>query len=236
MPYLADWNVIRIDYAIDLYTPYVYLYVRLFHAGFTSRGFQGPRPYQTSFYMPSNRMTYNFYDKIDQVKSKHGYTDEDIQNELGQMPSGILRMEIQCKSKALSYLKKKYGVNDSSVRSFWNPVIAADLLKKRIAYIIGKEDFFQYSDCTFYLSEHYSSRTYHICKKILDFMMNESSASLQAVKDVLHKHQKRKFFNSIIYKIRKVGINPIPIDMFPGLIYPHSLENPYRLIDSYMKN
>ena len=231
LPFLENWKVMRIDYAFDIYTAYTGIYLRLFHLGLTPKGFKAPQRYTTSFYMKSKRTTYNFYDKIDQVKKKHAYKNSDIEKELGFLPQGILRIEIQCKCKAISYMKKKYSLKNSSIYSLWNPLIAIDTLKSRIKAVIGKENFCLCKDSQWTLSRYYKKRTFDACMKVLHFMENNNfRGSLQTLREFYHDKGKRSYFNTLIYKIRNAGVNPIPLDCSLGDKSLDFLENPYYLV------
>lgn len=64
LPHLSSWHVSRVDYAVNIETPHVAKYIRLFHAGNIPTGFKSDRKYDSSFYIGSANGTINFYDKL----------------------------------------------------------------------------------------------------------------------------------------------------------------------------
>lgn len=234
LPYLNGWNVLRFDYAFNLYTPYVQEYLNLFHAGLIPKGFTTPKPYTTSFYMKSKRCTYNFYDKRAHLKEKYGYTDSTI-NTLSNTGSttGILRLEIQCHSKELFYLKDRFSLPDKSVKSFWQLKIAREVLLKKISNIIGDEDIYSYDKSTDILLKKYANLTYKKCEAIIMTMANMHPPSLQIIKSILTQKDARNKFNYLLYKIRESGVNPIPLEScYSGKEITY-LPNPCQYIMNY---
>jgi len=231
LPYLQEWRVTRIDYTVDLETPSVNLYLNLFKRGFIPKGFHIPGNYPTSCYLVSDSVTINFYDKLTQVKEKHAYTNEDIKKDIGFLPEGILRLEVQCKSGFLFYLRRKHNVPDSTLQSLWNPNIAADAIKQKISAIIGQENFYDFESCIRAILSKSNQRGFKSYSQIFWLMKSENTLSLQDMKCLIFKKiDKEKYFNVIIARIRKLGINPIPVDCVNNDNL-YSLINPYNLID-----
>lgn len=231
LPYLQEWRVTRIDYTVDLETPLVNLYVNLFKRGFIPKGFRIPGNYPTSCYLVSDSVTINFYDKLTQVKEKHDYTNEDIKKDIGALTDGILRLEVQCKPGFLFYLRRKHNVTDSTLKSLWNPYIAADAIKQKISAIVGQENFYDFESCIRVILSKSNQRGFKTYSQIFSWMKTENTLSLQDMKCFIFKKiNKEKYFNVIISRIRALGINPIPVDCVNNgnLNY---LENPYNLID-----
>ena len=233
LPHLDYWNVLRFDYAINLYTPYTREYIRLFYAGFIPKGFHIPHTYTTSFYMKSNSLKYNIYDKCEHLKQKYHYKDEDINSLLKGRDISILRLEIQCFAKEIARIKEKFLLPNRSVKALWQPDIARDILAKRTSAIIGSEDIFTYEQSTDMLLHKYANRTYENCEPIIRRMATMKAPSLQLIKEVLADHGERNMFNSLVYKIRQSGANPIPLEScYDGTDISY-LINPYNCVMAY---
>ncbi len=211
LPHIEWWHVRRIDYAVDIETPYVNEYLNIFRAGIIPAGFKDPEPYYSSFYLKSKHGNLNFYNKLLQVKEKHGMSDEDIIQELGYLPKGLLRIESQCNNRHIHYLKKHLGFQKATLPFLANPDIAEKELKRRVESIVDRECFLPYSMAEGILSERYSGRTLSRLCQIMRILRDYPKASLSLVQEVMSPKNKNDF-SQLIYKIRKLGINPIPLE------------------------
>lgn len=223
LPSIEDWHTGRIDYAVNIVTPYISEYIQLFHAGMIPRGFK-LWYYPTGFYLTSKNGTINFYDKLYQVRKKFGLSNTDIENELHGLPSGMLRLEYQCRNKYIQHLKEHYQLEDTTLPYLWNATIAENVLKSRVKSIIGKNDFYSYDICERKLEQHYERRTLALCCQIIRFLRDSQYVSLHDLSIVLGKHLPR-----LLHIIREVGVNPIPLDKCINCSVTE-LKNPYRLI------
>lgn len=233
LPYLAYWHVLRIDYAINVYTPYVSEYLHLFHAGYLPKGFDTPYPNKHSFYLRSKNGRINFYDKINQLSEKLDTIPPELTSILKKLP-GILRLEYQCSNKYIQYLKKQYNLYDTALLSLWNTRIAENVIKARIASIVGKKDF--------YSLEHYDSTVNqpvsgnlmkHRCRDILCSVIKYKSLQLAKTIHTQCKKTSINYFEQLIGKIQKNNINPIPLDiLYKTTITSHlsNLPNLYNKI------
>ena len=232
LPYLNEWRVTRLDYAVDLNTPFVNTYIDLFKIGFIPRGFFAPKNYATSYYLISDNSTINFYNKIEQVKAKHNYTNEYIENEIGFMPDGILRLEIQCKSGCLAYLRRKYKIGNLTLKPLWNPVIAADVIKQKISSIIGQEDFFTFEHCMRVLQSKFKRNGFRSCADIVCAMkISVDVCTMEIIKKAYEEYKQRATFNVLLSRIHTLDINAIPLDCAIGTDNLEYLKNPYNIID-----
>lgn len=238
LPHIDGWNVARIDYAIDIETPYVEAYLKLFNSGYVPYGYDKTIGNDKSFYMESEYAVYNFYDKIAQVKDKHGYTDASIQDELGYLPSGILRLEVQCHAKTIFHLKDLFHFPDTTFKYYFQPWLAERNLKKRIMAIVGKNDFFRYNGCIRLIEARkgYALSTKALCCKIMrELVRSQPNICLEDIKEIWPN---KKQFIQLIHKIRKIGINPIPLDVCYDIIDPSLtyLDNPCNLLTTQLFN
>ena len=237
LPHLNEWRVTRIDYAVDFHTPFVNLYIDLFKCGYIPKGFHKlSESYPTSLYLISKGATINFYDKIAQIKQSKGYSDKDIINELGYKPEGILRLEVQCKPRIIAAIRQKYSITDHSLKSLWNPDIAAYVIKSKISSIIGKNNFFS-SDIYFeYIKEkfprHGFSKPYFGVGVTL-LAQASKFKTLQAINELLKSSGKQvqAKYCTAISRIQKTNLNIIPLDCAKGSDELLQLVNPYKLIE-----
>lgn len=233
LPSIEEWRVSRIDYAFDIETPYVAEYLRLFKAGFVPAGFSGPKPYESSYYLTSTNGNINFYNKLLQVKEKYGLSDEDIIKELNYLPEGVLRLEFQCHNRWLQHLKKSCSLFDTTFLFLFNPKLACKELKSRVASIIGKAPFFPYDVAVNILSSNYKNRTMGQCCQIMSLLKDFPKATLDTARTIVAPKRKNDFAQ-LIHKIRKVGINPIPVEVARRDLYDGQrlscLPNPYDMI------
>lgn len=233
LPPIESWHVSRIDYAFDFETPYVPEYLRLFKAGHIPTGFSASKTYSSSVYLKSKNGNINFYDKLQQVKEKHGLSDEDIVKELGHLPEGLLRLEFQCHNRWLQHLKETFTLFDTSLLFLLNPTIACKELKSRVASIIGKEPFFPYDVAADMLTRKYKNRTASHCCQIMRLLKDSPETSMDVVQAMVAPKRKNDFAQ-LVHKIRKMGINPIPLEVAYGDLPSRQpllcLPNPYTMI------
>lgn len=123
LPELPEWMVRRIDYAIDIHTPYVEQYVLLFDKGDRAKYYKDtPKGYTGSCYWECKSATVNVYDKhLERTRKK-------ADPSLIARAKDILRFEIQCNSPKIKSLRQKGNFESSILRNFFNPEIAQEIL------------------------------------------------------------------------------------------------------------
>ncbi len=233
LPPVEDWHVMRIDYAFDIETPLVLKYISLFKAGDIPAGFSDPEEFESSVYMRSAGSNINFYDKIAQVKATYGLTDDEINAELQRPTPGILRLEVQCHLPTILHLKKKNTIPNTKFSSLFSMEIAQKIVKKRVKDIIGTEDFYFLNRLIDTVGEKYGLKMMHKTIKIAHLLIQ--GANLSKIRDAYTTKKKKNTLAQILHKIRKLGINPIPIDVafgihIKGIESSSIIENPYALI------
>ncbi len=212
LPHIEWWHVRRIDYAVDIETPYVDEYLNLFKAGNIPAGFNEPKPYASSFYLTSKNVNINFYNKLLQVKEKYDMSEEDIIQELGHLPRGLLRLESQCNNRHIHHIKKHLGLPKTSLPLLANPSIAEKELKNRVESIVGREYFIPFSMAEDILSEHYSRRTLSRLCQIMRILKDSPEANLDIAQVAVSPNNKNEFAQ-LVHKIREFGFNPIPLEV-----------------------
>lgn len=227
LPPIRAWRVKRIDYAANIETLHAAEYIRLFRAGAIPAGFT-PHQYDGSYYLTSKSGNINFYDKSQQLMQKNGVDMDSILNELASYPSGLLRLEFQCSNKYIQHLKKRYRLEDTTFPYLWNEKIAMNEIKSRVKSILGKQDFYPYDICVDKLSQEYKKRTLSLCSQIIRILRDCPDESLYDIIGMLPTSV-REQFSLLLHKIRKVGINPIPLEV-TGNRKIRTLPNPYNLL------
>ena len=229
LPPLEDWIVSRIDYAFDIETPYVREYINFFKRSNIPINFRNFKDYNTSIYLTSKHCRINFYDKIFELKDKHDLTDSDIQAELGYLPPGILRLEIQCENKKIQKIKKKYNLPNSSIALLWNETIASDIISHYVKAIVGKENSYSLKDTIKKLQFIYNTgRTFGLASRLITTLTRNKLANLADMKQLV---QNKDNFNQLIFKIRSASVNPIVLDAIcDAPVALNVLINPYNLI------
>ena len=234
LPQLNDWKVNRIDYTVDIITPHVQEYINLFKRGFVPKGFRHHKDYETSIYLVSKKCRINFYDKISELKDKFKLSNDDIESELSYLPEGILRLEIQCDNKKIQQIKENYNLPESSIEYLWNKTIAYDIIAYYIKAIAGKEDCYTLNYTLKKISDIYKKKTYGRCARLITLLAKHQYSNLADKENIIKTMCKnKKDFNQLIFKIRRVGVNPITLEAIcddkKELKY---LTNPYRFIQS----
>ena len=229
LPQLNDWKVNRIDYTVDIATPYVQEYINLFKRGFMPKGFRHHKDYDTSIYLVSKKCRINFYDKISELKDKNKLSNDDIESELG-LSEGILRLEIQCDNKKIQQIKENYDLPESSIECLWNEKIAFDIISHYIKAIVGEEDCYTLNHTLKKIGDKYKKRTCGRCSRLVTVFAKHQDSNLADMENIIKTMCKnKKDFNQLIFKIRRVAVNPIPLEAIcddtKGL---KCLTNPYN--------
>ena len=148
MPNLADWSAMRIDYCIDISTPYVQEYIRLLCKGSTPYYCKDHEQMDGSLYLVSradkkNRsITVNFYDKEAETKYKMGRDDPHVTMGVVEQARNILRLEIQCHKAKTDRIRKKYGLPDKRFYRYCSKKICDDVLTHYLQ-IVAKNATYQ---------------------------------------------------------------------------------------------
>lgn len=236
LPQIEEWHVKRIDYAIDIDTPQSYGYVRLFNAGDIPQGFKKikkSKKINTSLYLISKHGNVNFYEKLEEVRRKFRLTDDNITAELGRLPEGLLRLEFQCRNPYVLHLKNKYRLPDTTWAYLYDAAIAQDELQWRVGSIIGTCDFFPIQHCLEKIGQSYQFKTLVQCGEVMRYLTSGSGHSLYKRRKKCGSKQEKNALAQALLKIRKLGINPIPLES-AGPLCPQSMPtliNPIHLID-----
>ena len=246
LPKLNEWQVRRIDYAIDIDTPFVNDYISIFKKGYIPKSFSIKKCYDTSFHIESNACIYNFYNKREELAAKYNI----------RINKNILRLEVQCKADKIRKLIKNYDLHGNKFYSLWNKNIAQNVITEAVNRVIGTYDFYQLNilqDKIYNsnLPKAYKHSAWHLTKFLNADIFNLSELSQiinssdeykkDIIKEILHLYKKRltekrltktkAAINGLNYSyaksyLNKISLSPIAI---PKDCQTEYLPNPIKL-------
>lgn len=207
LPMLDYWVTSRIDYTININTPYVEEYIKLFQRGDKPRHFKElychkaktRKQLDGSFYLLSNSVNINFYNKeserLSQNFNKDGAKD-------------LLRLEIQCKKPKTNTLKGKYEFDSRHLEHYLSQEISHQQLKYYYDKTIGSGDYYKLSEAIRIVQEsNYTSKTK---KKLIEVLRAVSKH-----RSIWRAREESKYntscFNRYLKQIRVLGVNPVTI-------------------------
>ncbi|EDT25464.1 hypothetical protein [Clostridium perfringens] len=207
LPILDYWTVNRIDYAININTPYVKEYIKLFQRADKPKGFKElycsksktRKQLEGSFYLFNDSVAINFYDK-ESERAKQGFNADEAKN--------ILRLEIQCKQLKINTLKVKNGFSDKCLKNYLSKNISFKQIEHYYNNTIGAGDYYKLSEAILIIKDsNYTSKTK---KKLIEVLK-----AVNKHKSIWRAREKSKFstsnFNRYLEKIRNLTINPVTI-------------------------
>ena len=137
---LLSWSVVRIDYALNLHTHHVPVYVALAKRAQLPRGYVYKEDKPGSFYVGCNSVTLNFYDKQDQMQKQPNWGQH--YNRLCQDAANIYRIEVQCKGSKRFDIMNDYRLPNINVAGFLNEQIAQDTIQGQYCATVGYGDYY----------------------------------------------------------------------------------------------
>ena len=124
LPLLPNWLVKRIDFAVDVRTPYVADYVRLADKGDHPAKYRDQAQGKVgSCYWGCASTRGSIYDKELQLRNTGR------EEALIQRAHNILRVEVQCRSPKVGYMRNRYELASRELRHFFNAELAEDILQ-----------------------------------------------------------------------------------------------------------
>ena len=235
LPEFDQWLCHRVDYAVNIKTPYPHIYVNLFQRGHIQKSYQSHidkmLKYSGSFYLSTKKrnITINFYDKHMQLLNANERSPHPRSQNYFNAAKNILRLEVQCRVGKLANLKKKFELDDTTPKSLLQPNIAFDVIMSNYLMLIKNSQYnfislkkakkiLPISD----LSKYTILKTYDLLHLI------DSSCGLWYLWN-LHCQGNDNHYNRIIKQIDKAGINPI---LIPALYKIDELPNLKKAIHS----
>ena len=207
LPGLDYWTVDRIDYAININTPYVKEYIKLFQRVDRPKGFEElycskskiKKQLEGSFYLFSNSVAINFYNKADE-KAKQDLNADGAKN--------ILRLEVQCKSLKINTIKVKNGFSDKCLKNYLSKDISYEQIEHYYNNTIGVRDYYKLQEAIRLVqASNYTNGTKN---KLI-----ETLRAINKHRSIWKAREKSKYsfssFNRQLKKIRDLNINPVTI-------------------------
>lgn len=231
LPTFDNWNVKRIDYCINIKTPYVKEYIALMQKGdipaWQRLAFNPVSKRYTnrigSVYLPAKSsnikenktgsMTINFYDKSQQ-QTAEAMKNNTISEAVLLQSENILRLEVQCHRPKLDSLKRKYSLDDKKIINFLSPQISYDVLETAILKVCHKGDYHRktVAEQMIEASKGLHDKTKEDLKTLLR-EVNKQHQSISKARDRLAAagiYTENKF-NQLLKKLDELNINPVTI-------------------------
>lgn len=249
LPHLEEWQVRRIDYCVNVRTPYVKEYIKLMKKGDMPYSQDLPYDRKTrkrrqqpgSVYYPSKvydsrkkktgSFTINFYDKYDECQKK-GVTGEAL-----EQAREILRLEVQCHRPKLDTVRNRYALPDRRVNNLLDPEIGLNILRKAVKDVSLNADYLRRSVA---IARVYDTTHRKTTKNRMIRIINEVATQHQSVwkiRDKLYTNGEmtKESFNACLSKLRDANINPVTISdnqSIPQIGYKDGLPNVVTLFEA----
>lgn len=207
LPRLDNWTINRIDYAVNIHTPYVDEYIKLFQRGDKPRGFKElycnkaktRKQREGSFYLFNDSVTINYYNK----EHERLYQNLNIDG-----AKDLLRIEVQCKKPKTNTLKVKYGFDSRHLAHYLSQEISYQQLEYYYNKTIGNGDYYKLSEAILKVQEsNYTSKT----KNKLINVLREVNKCRSIWKAREKSQYNSSCFNRYLKQIRALGVNPVTI-------------------------
>jgi hypothetical protein len=214
LPCFNDWELVRIDYAVQFYTSYTSVYIDLFQRGdipkylkpcydeISHRKKQKPG----SLYLKSiDNVTVNFYDKYDQLNKKHpSYINIDEAD-------GLLRLEVQCYKEQIQSLVSKDFSLLGNTKAFFDPEVCQKVILDFYIAIIGKGKYLSLADAK-ELIDQSKLKSKNELKEVLELVNEKRSISNARISfNKMYNQPDNKKFNRYLERLRQAEINPVTI-------------------------
>lgn len=207
LPKMFYWNVNRIDYSINIKTPYVTEYIRLFHrCNYKKEALKyidGVNISDGSFYIASKTSTINFYDKEDELLKKKNYSEEDWEES-----KNVLRLEVECERSKVNATKKKFNLSSTYFNEFLNPQISYDTITYVYKKYIGCGDFYSLDKCKKLIDNTFTARNKERLKLLVQNIAKHKGITNYLV--TLNDYEKKQAKKDVI-TLNKKNINPVTI-------------------------
>lgn len=224
LPHFNNWDCRRIDYAVDIQTQHVDIYVRLLSRcdipsnHYTAYGEEG------SQYLTSGSVTVNFYDKERQLRVRQDDEYSNVTEEVIDEVRGVLRFEVQCDSRRITYIREQRGFDNRHICNYLSMDIARDTILGYYDRTVGAGDFYSLDEAERIINDNTSlaTRTKSTLIGILELV--NQAISIPAAREqyistggvCLRRSGRvlqgsRVTFNRNIASLRKLGINPVTI-------------------------
>ena len=207
LPILDYWTINRIDYAVNINTPYVEEYIKLFQRADKPRSFKElycsksktRKQREGSFYLFNNSVSINFYNKEHERLSQNFNKDE---------AKDLLRIEVQCKKPKTNTIKAKNGFNSRHLEHYLSQEISYQQIEYYYNKTIGTGDYYKLSEAIRIVQvSNYTAKT----KEKLIVMLRDINKCRSIWKARKKSQYNSSCFNRYLKQIRAVSVNPVTI-------------------------
>ncbi|MFT9495784.1 hypothetical protein [Anaerosolibacter sp.] len=231
LPDFLDWNCIRVDYAITIWSEFVPEYIKLMKMGDVGEVF---RKSADDFYFSegsvylkseSDDIRINFYNKLHELTS-NAHSRGSLDNYI--KATNKLRLEVQCNNQKLLNIKKKYGLDSKTVKDIWRLDICRDTITDYFKMIAGTQDYYKLGKAEKIMMKNEQSLAYRPDELLYILCFIAKSGS---VWKALKSFEKGKnAFEKRIRDLRKLGINPT---LIPDEWKSKKMPNLFQTIQEY---
>lgn len=208
LPKFLGWTIQRVDYCVNIKTEYVRDYINLFQrADRPSKYFKelyddkkhrrGQK--EGSFYLSSNGVNINFYDKNNE-RLNNNILDKDSIN--------ILRLEIQCKKSKTDNIKSRRQFATKNLYYFFKEDLSRETISYYYKRTVGSGDYYKLNNAIKMIKS--SDNSIDMQNKMITILreVNKKRSVFIARQESIYN---RNNFNKYLKKIRELNINPVTI-------------------------
>lgn len=241
MPNFYNWKVNRIDYCLNIKTPYVKEYIELlqksdkpFSVHIKPDNNRNYTQKKGSLYLVGKSITINFYDKQDQL-IKEQIVNTNITDKHIQQAKDILRLEVQCHKPRTEYLKTKYNMTAKNIHYFLDAKISFNVLETILLKVTRKGDYLRKSIAIDKINKSaYKEKT----KDGLIQIINDIATQHQSIWKVRDKYINLKLmskdtFSRYLRKLDTMNINAVTISDKKSIRDKHLNEGLLNLYDLF---
>lgn len=214
LPHIELWQVNRLDYAFEIFTPNYEEYLKLLRKGcYNSKADK----HETSVYITGRNTNMNFYDKTVELELK----DDDRHN---------IRFEVQCKRWYLNKLLHEHEWEKNDLYHLWDKNIAINIVMNKIQQLIGTGDFYTLASAEFKLKDNFNKKK---AAQLLDLLKISlyPKARRPWLPEIYSRHQEdcsaEYVKKNLLPALNKVGISPLVI---PAEWKVDRLDNPAHIM------
>ncbi len=211
-PSFIMWKVNRIDYAVNIYTEHVKLYIELFqranrpnihYDGQYSNVLNKTIQKEGSFYLISKSVRLNFYDKQKQLIGESA-NSEDILS-----AKNILRIEVQClRGKVNQIVRTDNDVINTELFNFLPKELSREIITNYFNHTIGDGDYYSLDAARKIINAQENITPSTKDKLIKHLKLINQKTSIWKAKEL---YGNNRLFNNYIKQLRAIGINPVTI-------------------------
>lgn len=215
LPHFYEWKVARIDYCVNIKTPYVTDYIRLLRTKSdlppSMRNAQTSKR-EGSLYAYNGKakqhsICINFYDKQSQLES------EDAAQDVLDQAQDILRIEVQCLKPKTEYLKNKYSMTAKNIPYFLHPQVSYDTITGTLAQVTKDADYQRHTIARQMID---SSSLHNSTKQLLTQIVDDIAMQQQSVLKVRKRYVTEGImsaadFARYLRKLEELNVNPVTI-------------------------